>query len=159
MPSGAFCSAFMCDVLPSPSVADLARPVHRYFTEVGIGTHRDEREALQWFRRAAEHGDKRAIARLRSLTNGAENYPSPPTSPTSPTSGSRGGASRNSSLHPGQGRKSRRATLLGMTNGGSKEKDNNNTNATAAAPHATPNGTPVPIGKSSKKADGDCVIA
>jgi TPR repeat protein len=32
---------------------------------VGIGTPRDMREALDWFRRAAELGDKRAVARLK----------------------------------------------------------------------------------------------
>ncbi|GAA6053826.1 hypothetical protein JCM3770_004737 [Rhodotorula araucariae] len=36
-----------------------------YFTEVGIGTYRDERDALEWFRKAAAHGDKRAMDRLR----------------------------------------------------------------------------------------------
>ncbi|GAA5834987.1 hypothetical protein JCM9279_007166 [Rhodotorula babjevae] len=36
-----------------------------YFSEVGIGTYRDEREALEWFRQAASHGDKRAMDRLR----------------------------------------------------------------------------------------------
>ncbi|GAA6000147.1 hypothetical protein JCM10207_007878 [Rhodosporidiobolus poonsookiae] len=36
-----------------------------YFTEVGIGTYKDEREALDWFRKAAAHGDKRAQDRLR----------------------------------------------------------------------------------------------
>lgn len=37
-----------------------------YFTEVGIGTVRDPRDAVKWFKRAAEHGDKRAVNRLRS---------------------------------------------------------------------------------------------
>jgi len=111
-----------------------------YFTEVGIGTHRDEREALQWFRKAADHGDKRAIARLRSLTNGAENYPSPPTSPVSPN-GSVG--NRLSTLHPGkEGKRSRRATLLGMSNA-----------QNGAA------GQQAGAGKTGKKADGDCIIA
>ncbi|GJN87173.1 hypothetical protein Rhopal_000118-T1 [Rhodotorula paludigena] len=36
-----------------------------YFTEVGIGTYKDERDALEWFRKAAAHGDKRAMERLR----------------------------------------------------------------------------------------------
>lgn len=36
-----------------------------YFSEVGIGTYRDEREALEYFRKAASHGDKRAMDRLR----------------------------------------------------------------------------------------------
>ncbi|GAA5976309.1 hypothetical protein JCM10908_005452 [Rhodotorula pacifica] len=36
-----------------------------YFTEVGIGTYKDQREALDWFRRAAAQGDKRAQDRLR----------------------------------------------------------------------------------------------
>ncbi|GAA6059305.1 hypothetical protein JCM10212_005885 [Sporobolomyces blumeae] len=37
-----------------------------YFTENGIGTYQDQREALEWFRKAASHGDKRAQDRLRS---------------------------------------------------------------------------------------------
>lgn len=36
-----------------------------YFTESGIGTYQDQREALDWFRLAASHGDKRALDRLR----------------------------------------------------------------------------------------------
>ncbi|GAA5901143.1 hypothetical protein JCM8208_002288 [Rhodotorula glutinis] len=36
-----------------------------YFSEVGIGTYRDERGAIEWFRKAASHGDKRAMDRLR----------------------------------------------------------------------------------------------
>ncbi|GAA5974231.1 hypothetical protein JCM11641_003342 [Rhodosporidiobolus odoratus] len=36
-----------------------------YFTEVGIGTYKDERDATEWFRKAAAHGDKRAQERLR----------------------------------------------------------------------------------------------
>ncbi|BGO89991.1 hypothetical protein NBRC10512_001976 [Rhodotorula toruloides] len=36
-----------------------------YFTEIGIGTYKDQREALEWFRKAASHGDKRAQDRLR----------------------------------------------------------------------------------------------
>ncbi|GAA6037297.1 hypothetical protein JCM8097_008669 [Rhodosporidiobolus ruineniae] len=36
-----------------------------YFTEVGIGTYKDERDALEWFRKAAAQGDKRAQDRLR----------------------------------------------------------------------------------------------
>ncbi|GAA6014170.1 hypothetical protein JCM11491_004127 [Sporobolomyces phaffii] len=37
-----------------------------YFTESGIGTYQDAREALDWFRKAASHGDKRALDRLRN---------------------------------------------------------------------------------------------
>ncbi|KAH9824211.1 hypothetical protein DFH28DRAFT_1162551 [Melampsora americana] len=37
-----------------------------YFTEVGIGTKRNERDAIDWFRKAAEHGDKRAMERLKN---------------------------------------------------------------------------------------------
>ncbi|CEQ42793.1 SPOSA6832_04653 [Sporobolomyces salmonicolor] len=36
-----------------------------YFTENGMGTYKDAREALEWFRKAASHGDKRAQDRLR----------------------------------------------------------------------------------------------
>ena len=118
---------------------------HSYFTEVGIGTHRDESESIAWFRKAAEHGDKRAITRLRTLTKGAENYPSPPTSPTyshgymadppaskSDANGTNGNAK--------DGKRSRRATLLGMSNG-------NAANGTTAN------------GKGGKKTEGDCIIS
>ncbi|GAA5935938.1 tetratricopeptide repeat protein [Sporobolomyces koalae] len=37
-----------------------------YFTESGIGTYKDSREALEWFQKAASHGDKRALDRLRA---------------------------------------------------------------------------------------------
>ena len=37
-----------------------------YFSEVGIGTIKDEREAMSWFRKAAEHGDKRAVQRCKA---------------------------------------------------------------------------------------------
>ncbi|GAA5996354.1 hypothetical protein JCM5350_006830 [Sporobolomyces pararoseus] len=48
-----------------------------YFTESGIGTYQDSREALEWFRKAASHGDKRALDRLRSA-----GQPLPPQVPT-----------------------------------------------------------------------------
>lgn len=38
-----------------------------YFTEMGIGTVKDLKEAKEWYKRAAEHGDKRANQRLASL--------------------------------------------------------------------------------------------
>ncbi|KAI7961978.1 hypothetical protein MJO28_000072 [Puccinia striiformis f. sp. tritici] len=41
-----------------------------YFTEVGVGTNRDEREAQRWFMSAAEHGDKRAKDRLKNVGGG-----------------------------------------------------------------------------------------
>lgn len=44
-----------------------------YFTEVGVGTTRNEREALRWFMSAAEHGDKRAKDRLKNVIGRAEN--------------------------------------------------------------------------------------
>ncbi|ORY79364.1 hypothetical protein BCR35DRAFT_304798 [Leucosporidium creatinivorum] len=46
---------------------DLAKAEYAvgYFTETGIGTHKDAREALEWFKKAANHGDKRAMDRLR----------------------------------------------------------------------------------------------
>ncbi|KAF7791110.1 hypothetical protein EIP86_002071 [Pleurotus ostreatoroseus] len=37
-----------------------------YFTEVGIGTEPDLTEAIKWYKRAAEQGDKRASQRLKS---------------------------------------------------------------------------------------------
>ncbi|ORY98736.1 hypothetical protein BCR43DRAFT_436820 [Syncephalastrum racemosum] len=42
-----------------------------YFTEIGIGAPRDAEEAMQWYRLAAEHGDKRAQQRLHGLKPGA----------------------------------------------------------------------------------------
>ncbi|KAI8370354.1 uncharacterized protein BYT42DRAFT_581983 [Radiomyces spectabilis] len=36
-----------------------------YFTEVGIGTRKSPEEAMNWYRKAAQHGDKRAIQRLQ----------------------------------------------------------------------------------------------
>ncbi|KAI8642953.1 hypothetical protein BD408DRAFT_415610 [Parasitella parasitica] len=36
-----------------------------YFTEVGIGITKNPTEAMEWYKKAAEHGDKRAIQRLQ----------------------------------------------------------------------------------------------
>lgn len=36
-----------------------------YFTETGIGCVKSQAEAMQWYKRAAEHGDKRAMQRLQ----------------------------------------------------------------------------------------------
>jgi TPR repeat protein len=36
-----------------------------YFTEVGIGIAKNPNEAMEWYKKAAEHGDKRAIQRLQ----------------------------------------------------------------------------------------------
>ncbi|CEH12633.1 Extracellular protein SEL-1 and related proteins [Ceraceosorus bombacis] len=38
-----------------------------YFTEMGIGTVKDPREARAWYRAASEHGDKRATQRMIQL--------------------------------------------------------------------------------------------
>ncbi|PWZ00162.1 HCP-like protein [Testicularia cyperi] len=38
-----------------------------YFTEMGIGTVKDIAEAKAWYRRAADHGDKRANQRIAAL--------------------------------------------------------------------------------------------
>lgn len=37
-----------------------------FLLQSGIGTYQDTREALDWFRKAASHGDKRALDRLRT---------------------------------------------------------------------------------------------
>ena len=37
---------------------------------MGIGTPKDYREAISWFERAHEHGDKRAMARLAAAQGG-----------------------------------------------------------------------------------------
>ncbi|EGG01258.1 uncharacterized protein MELLADRAFT_50122 [Melampsora larici-populina 98AG31] len=52
-----------------------------YFTEVGIGTKRNERDAIDWFRKAAEHGDKRAIERLKNGTGRSSGGTPPGTGP------------------------------------------------------------------------------
>lgn len=36
-----------------------------YFSEMGIGTNKDENTAMEWYRKAAEHGEKRALQRLQ----------------------------------------------------------------------------------------------
>lgn len=38
-----------------------------YFTEQGIGCRRDPLQANVWYVKAAEHGDERAIARLKVI--------------------------------------------------------------------------------------------
>jgi TPR repeat protein len=39
-----------------------------YFTEMGIGALKDENNAMQWYQKAAQHGEKRAIQRLQPHT-------------------------------------------------------------------------------------------
>jgi len=46
-----------------------------YFTEAGIGTIKDFREAMSWFERAAQHGDKRAAQRLIAARSGSSPIP------------------------------------------------------------------------------------
>ncbi|KAI9320498.1 hypothetical protein BX666DRAFT_1852344 [Dichotomocladium elegans] len=41
-----------------------------YFTESGIGTPKNPQEAMIWYKRAAQHGDKRAIQRLQGKVDG-----------------------------------------------------------------------------------------
>ncbi|KAI9478442.1 MAG: hypothetical protein EXX96DRAFT_650755 [Benjaminiella poitrasii] len=55
-----------------------------YFFEMGIGTVRDERMAMAWYRRAADHGERRAIERLLMyaptlpvMTDGKSRHPLP----------------------------------------------------------------------------------
>ncbi|KAG0169502.1 hypothetical protein DFQ28_002291 [Apophysomyces sp. BC1034] len=43
-----------------------------YFSEVGIGTSKNNEEAMTWYRKAAEHGDKRAIQRLQGKPGDAK---------------------------------------------------------------------------------------
>jgi TPR repeat protein len=40
-----------------------------YFLEVGIGTQVNQRESVNYYKRAAELGDKRAAQRLRGAPN------------------------------------------------------------------------------------------
>ncbi|TGZ76374.1 HCP-like protein [Ascodesmis nigricans] len=42
-----------------------------YFTEMGIGCRRDPLEANVWYVRAADHGDERAVARLKIINQAA----------------------------------------------------------------------------------------
>ncbi|BGP46466.1 Chitin synthase 4 [Rhodotorula kratochvilovae] len=67
-----------------------------YFTEVGIGTYRDERDALAWFRKAAAHGDKRAMDRLRMAGQPLPpvEAPAPPQRKNSPVGAGPGAAGR-----------------------------------------------------------------
>lgn len=48
-----------------------------YFTEMGIGTIRDLAEAKAWYKRAADHGDKRASQRVAALQGRAANLQQP----------------------------------------------------------------------------------
>ncbi|KAG8679872.1 hypothetical protein FRC08_016684 [Ceratobasidium sp. 394] len=41
-----------------------------YFSEVGVGTVQSLPDAMQWYKRAAEAGDKRAIQRLKATAGG-----------------------------------------------------------------------------------------
>lgn len=46
-----------------------------YFTEMGIGCRRDPLEANVWYVKAAEHGDQRAVARLKVIHQAASGSP------------------------------------------------------------------------------------
>lgn len=146
---------------------------NRYFTEVGIGTIKDERDAIQWFRKAAEHGDKRAITRLRTLGVNTDNLPQSPTSPRSAKTSAGGGRRRShkpskvsasgpkSAVTPdhrrssvemngkeggNNKRRSRRSTLPGLMGMTNKEE----------RPPLPTEGQQVSNGK---KSDGDCIIS
>ncbi|KAK1226448.1 Chitin synthase 4 [Marasmius sp. AFHP31] len=49
-----------------------------YFSEVGIGTPADMPEAMKWYKRAADQGDKRAIQRLKGSQTQAMRQPGGP---------------------------------------------------------------------------------
>ncbi|ESK93426.1 chitin synthase activator [Moniliophthora roreri MCA 2997] len=49
-----------------------------YFTEVGIGTPANMPDAIQWYKRAADSGDKRAIQRLKGSQTQAMRQPGGP---------------------------------------------------------------------------------
>ncbi|BGP23180.1 Chitin synthase 4 [Rhodotorula toruloides] len=76
-----------------------------YFTEIGIGTCKDQREALEWFRKAALHGDKRAQDRFRMAGRPVPEVVKPPKR-TSPGPGETGAAYSASSF-PLPGKQSR----------------------------------------------------
>ncbi|CEP08059.1 hypothetical protein [Parasitella parasitica] len=40
-----------------------------YFSEMGIGTIKDENTAMEWYRKAADHGERRALERLQPTMN------------------------------------------------------------------------------------------
>lgn len=157
-----------------------------YFTEVGIGALRDDREAISWFRKAAEHGDKRAITRLRTLgvnvdaliaasggggdSGSATSSNSPPTSPRSAKNGGFGGRKAKSST---ASRDQLRIDTSG-TNGGDaappsagKRRSRRNTlpnlmgMASAASPRTSSSDRPaMPSGHpGGKKTDGDCIVS
>ncbi|KAF8640763.1 hypothetical protein AX17_000413 [Amanita inopinata Kibby_2008] len=60
--------------------AGLAKAMYAvgYFLEVGIGTPANMADALVYYKRAAEHGDKRAAQRLKASTNQPMNHPGGP---------------------------------------------------------------------------------
>ncbi|KAG7099998.1 Chitin synthase regulator 2 [Marasmius oreades] len=66
-----------------------------YFSEVGIGTPADMPEAIKWYKRAAEQGDKRAIQRLKGSQTQAMRQPGGPGSVLHRDSSGDGGDGKN----------------------------------------------------------------
>jgi TPR repeat protein len=146
--------------------------VNRYFTEVGIGCIKDERDAIHWFRKAAEHGDKRAITRLRTLGVNTDNLAQPPTSPrdAKTSTGRKGYRISSANVKPATGhiaagtpdqarpsegvngkenkRRSRRNTLPGLMGMTNKEER-----------PPLPDGAQQQQATNGKKGDGDCIIS
>ncbi|KAK0209002.1 HCP-like protein [Desarmillaria ectypa] len=60
--------------------AGLAKAMYAvgYFTEVGIGTQADMSQAVSWYKKAAELGDKRSAQRLKASTNSPMPQPGGP---------------------------------------------------------------------------------
>lgn len=56
-----------------------------YFFEMGIGTEKDQKIALEWYQRAADHGEKRAIQRLNPTVPPNHTTIKPTPKKTSPT--------------------------------------------------------------------------
>lgn len=153
---------------------------NRYFTEVGIGTIKDEREAIQWFTKAAEHGDKRAITRLRTLGVNTDAIASPPMSPRSAKAsagpGSAAGGSQSGRRKGGQRHSNASRDQLNNHNELDNGAANGNGNGVPPTPkekrrsrRSTLPGImgmtskeerpPMPNSAVDKKNDADCVIS
>lgn len=117
-----------------------------YFTEVGVGTIRDEREAQRWFRSAAEHGDKRAKERLKNAAGGLTVIEDSTNKETSKSGVAGAGAG---------GKRKSRAALTSRRNS-SNPNENSLPNVHPPLPSSTPGLSPITA--DNKKGKEDCII-
>ncbi|KAA1106612.1 hypothetical protein PGT21_036588 [Puccinia graminis f. sp. tritici] len=118
-----------------------------YFTEVGVGTTRDEREAQRWFRSAAEHGDKRAKERLKNAAGGL----------TVIQDGTIKDNNKDARDGAGGKRKSR-SPLTTRRNTGSPNENSLPVHPPLPPPHPSSGQGLSPIGAENKKGKEDCII-